>query len=393
MKLLKKILVAVDFTPGSRCAFDTAICVAKQFNSEIVLLHVVPGKSERYMDATSMIAITVKEELLLCAEKAESQGVVVSDCIVDFGVPFNKIDEQANKLDVNFIVLGARDDVEEKTRRLGSIAAELRRMARKPVWIVRPGSDPVVKNILCCLEFTEASEKALRNSIHLARILESELTLLAVNPHVLEDPKRSKQPPEYLANDPDLQEKWLVRNYLKNFDFHEVTHEVLTRQGNSARLIMDAIRMQEPDLFVTGTRAGKGLSRLFVGEVGEKIAREMPCSIITFKSEHAIRPPEWEEKDNADALFNQAHELLAMGFPDEAIRMFQRCIAKDEMYEAAWEGLAAAHERMGRSDEAKNCEEEAQRVVEALKNREIEDDLRGNHILYKPLFGIDETEK
>jgi universal stress protein E len=393
MKLLKQILVATDFTPGSRCAFDTAIYVAKQFQSEIVLLHVVPGKSERYLDATSMIAITVKEELLLLAEEAETQGVHVSDCIVDFGVPFNKIDEQANKLDVNFIVMGARDDVKEKTRRLGSTAAEVRRSARKPVWIVRPGAEPVVNNVLCCLEFTEASERALRNAIHLSRILKSDLTVLAVNPHVLEDPKRSKQPPEYIQDDPNLKEKWLVRNYLKNFDFHEVNHEVLTRQGVSARLITDAIRQKDIDLFVTGTRAGKGLSRLFVGEVGGKVAKEMPCSIVTFKSEHAIRPPEWEEKDDADALFNQGHELLAMGFPNEAIRMFQRCIAKDEMYEAAWEGLAAAHERMGRSDEAKICEEEAQRLVEALKNREIEDDIRGKHILYKPLFGIDETEK
>ena len=42
MKLLDKILVATDFSPGADDALQVAAFVAKHFHSEIILLHVVP---------------------------------------------------------------------------------------------------------------------------------------------------------------------------------------------------------------------------------------------------------------------------------------------------------------------------------------------------------------
>jgi len=58
------------------------------------------------------------------------------------------------------------------------------------------------------------------------------------------------------------------------------------------------------------------------------------------------------------------------------------------MYAPAWEGLAAAHERLGRREVAKRCEEQAEHIAEALYHREIEADIRSQHPLFRPLFGI-----
>ena len=42
MKLLEKILVAMDFTPPSRDALRLATLLARAFHSEIILIHVIP---------------------------------------------------------------------------------------------------------------------------------------------------------------------------------------------------------------------------------------------------------------------------------------------------------------------------------------------------------------
>lgn len=46
MKLLEKILVPTDFSKGADKAVKSAISVAKTFNSEIILMHVIPEVSD-----------------------------------------------------------------------------------------------------------------------------------------------------------------------------------------------------------------------------------------------------------------------------------------------------------------------------------------------------------
>ncbi|MCK5704186.1 MAG: universal stress protein, partial [Cyclobacteriaceae bacterium] len=42
MKMMEKILLPTDFTMSSRSAMEMAITLAKKFDSEIILLHVLP---------------------------------------------------------------------------------------------------------------------------------------------------------------------------------------------------------------------------------------------------------------------------------------------------------------------------------------------------------------
>jgi hypothetical protein len=127
---------------------------------------------------------------------------------------------------------------------------------------------------------------------------------------------------------------------------------------------------------------------MLTGGVARRVAREMPCSIVTVRSEHAIRLRLDEESTDIEAHFKQAHELLALGFPEEAGREFRHCISKDNMHAPSWEGLAAVHERLGQHEEAKRLEEQAEHITQTLYYKEIEADIRGHHPLFRPLFGI-----
>ena len=93
MKLLERILVATDFSRGAHDAVQMAVFVAKRFDSEILLLHVVPGTSDRYSNAVAMIRTDVEEELHNTANRIRAEGIQVVHTIVDFGIPFDQINE------------------------------------------------------------------------------------------------------------------------------------------------------------------------------------------------------------------------------------------------------------------------------------------------------------
>ncbi|MCP4511153.1 MAG: 2Fe-2S iron-sulfur cluster binding domain-containing protein, partial [Fuerstiella sp.] len=49
-----------------------------------------------------------------------------------------------------------------------------------------------------------------------------------------------------------------------------------------------------------------------------KVTRELPCSIVTVKSEHAIQLRLDEEHTDVEACLKQGQEFLEQGFPEEA---------------------------------------------------------------------------
>lgn len=57
--------------------------------------------------------------------------------------------------------------------------------------------------------------------------------------------------------------------------------------GDPAKLIADLARALDASLIVVGTHGRKGVSRLILGSVAERVVRDAPCSVIV------IRPPDF----------------------------------------------------------------------------------------------------
>lgn len=381
MKLLEKILVATDFGSGAEEALRMAVFVAKHFQSEIVLLHVVPGSSHWYSRAVDMIRTDVQAELDDARDRVQVEGGPAVETLVDFGVPFDKINRQADKQDANLIILGARETAGDDPGGLGSTAREVLRRANKPVWIVKPGTAPPVHKILCPVDFSDPSGRALQNAIHLSRGFRAELTVLTAIPLS----GYHKRMGDAAAEE---EESRVFERFLQGFDFHNVQSTNLIRRGKPQEEILRVVEEKEPDLLVAGSVGRRALGRVLAGGVGRKVARHLPCSMVTVRSENAIRLRLDAESTDIEAHFKQGHELLALGFPEEAGRQFRRCIAKNNMHAPAWEGLAAVHKRLGQHEEAKRFEEQAEQIHQTLYHKQIEAEIRRHHPLFRPIFGI-----
>jgi nucleotide-binding universal stress UspA family protein len=146
--MFRKILVPVDFSEHSARALEQGIALAKQFGSEIELLHsyeVMPivtfygvGYPET-LDADLRAAAT--ERLAGWRDRVQREGVPVHERVVS-GPPAEEIHEWAQELGVDLIVMGTRGLRGLKHVMLGSVAERTLRRAPCPVLTVRdPAAD------------------------------------------------------------------------------------------------------------------------------------------------------------------------------------------------------------------------------------------------------------
>jgi len=132
-----------------------------------------------------------------------------------------------------------------------------------------------------------------------------------------------------------------------------------------------------------GSTGRTGLARILMGSVAEKVIREMPCSVITVKAEHAIRLSVEQEIVGLKAHVTKGHELLEADFAPEALREFQQCLDTEMLYVPAWEGLAAAHHRLGHMEESERCRQTAKSARESLEYSRIQAAVRAEHWLWR----------
>ena len=400
VKLLERILVATDFSHAANDAVRMAGHVARSFGSAVDLLHV---RSSGSMPAgASAEDGEFSEQLEACARQMIDEGVRSVEAVMTEGDTFGQIEGYAEQHNANVIMIGAGEPAPDGRVFLGATAARLRRWAVKPVWIVKPETGPPIRRILCPVDMQSASARALKNAIHFARRLDSELTVL----HVTADPLGGSGSEHELRGEPavgtpESHEPHLpgFDRFLPSFDFHQVRCEKVIRRGKPQHEVGRVARETEADLIVMGSAGRTGVSRMFVGGVARRVAQELPCSIITVRSQQPIeldadapRPdPAFcasHPSDSQCERFRHGEDLLSNGLADEAIRHFRTCVTNYKLCGNAWLRLCEAHTRLGDYRKARQCAARADEALRRQENQRIEDEIRGRDFLHRKMFGI-----
>jgi len=371
MKLIEKILVATDFEDASEDTLQMALVLAKEFESEIILIHVIPEIRD-YQITRGKIRKKVTDKLKHMEMDLKRKGIASVETITRFGIPFERIIEHSDELDANLIVVGSGEG--EKKFPLGTTAERVMIYAEKPVLVVKRGSRPFIRKIFCPVDFSEASKRALMNALHLSRTFGAHLTVLTVYEPLLSSffgPGRT--PGESKEKDLVKRQQYQYDRFLRGFESENLNWTKTTLRGKPPEEILRAIREVQPDLLVMGFQGRTGLSRLLMGSTTEKVVREMPCSVITVKQEHVIRFPLEKEVVDIETHFKRGKQLLKEQLTEAAVAQFEYCIKKDPFYIPAWERMAVAYRHMGKKKEASRCEEMATHIRKHLWKNEIKD--------------------
>jgi universal stress protein E len=285
MKLLKKILVPVDFEQASVRVVETAVQFSKFFMSEITLLHVFP-KDKVSEETEKIIHEGVKIKMNALLQKFENGNSGQNEYCIEKGLVYEQIIELAESKNFDLIIVGAGNHKGNDPFALGSNTEKLMQNNQIPVFVVKNEAFKPIKKILCPVDFSESSKRALTNAIFLSNRLGAKLTIfnvyspLQILTYRIEiDIKKENE--EY------RNQQWEEFNiFLNNFHLSHDYHKIKMVDGIPETEIINEIKNENIDLLIMGTAGKKGLSRIFLGSVTEKVTRELPVNfIITSESE------------------------------------------------------------------------------------------------------------
>ncbi len=142
MTNISKILVAVDFSPGSRSAVEYAAMLARALHSTITLFHVyqMPDSMSAIVPGADVAADAEKDRRLaqeglekLRAEVQQQPGVVDIRVLVEHGSPAREVIELSRRGGFDIVVMGTHGRTGLRHVLMGSVAEAVVRHALCPV--------------------------------------------------------------------------------------------------------------------------------------------------------------------------------------------------------------------------------------------------------------------
>jgi nucleotide-binding universal stress UspA family protein len=276
---MKKIIVPIDFSEHSEYALKTAATLAKKHDAEILALHMLEmsdimlSASDGIQNQKAVFFLQLAEKKFKSfLEKDYLKGVNVTPVIKHFKV-FSEVNDVALKHNADIIIMGSHGASGIQGFFVGSNTERVVRNASVPVLVVKNNLVDVSFDVvvLAC-DFMEESIKPYINTIKMFSNISSRLYLVNVN--LPNDKFKSSLEIEKMAVNFFTKADG---NLSKMKDVHYVA-DYTVEDG-----VLTFSNKMGADLIVVPTHGRKGLSRFFMGSVGEDVANRASLPVLTFK--------------------------------------------------------------------------------------------------------------
>jgi len=378
MKLLNKILLAVDFRNSSENIVNNAIGMGHVFSSEIVLIHVLDDDIQDDK-IKKLLNEAVIKRLEKIRTKIKNEGLKTSEPILEFGSFYDKISQTANNINANMIIIGSAEKLEDDAFKLGITAEKIIRKSDKPVWVIKENKPLNVKNIICPVDFSRHSKRALKNAITITRRLNAKLVIINVCKEVTSGPLNlnlnfDKENERIMAEHIKKMD-----SFLKGFTLTDLQWTKEIKKGAPSTEILKAISKYKSDLLIIGTTGKSGLNKMIMGSVTEKVIRVVPCSFITLKSEDIINLQLETEIRDIESHYKVAQQLVDDGFYKEAINEYKICLNINDMHVPSLNGMSNIYKKLNDNQNAQKYKSMAKSVMQSIWDRKIENEIRKSY--------------
>lgn len=296
MLKIDKILWATDGSKISQEALNWAKLLAKTFCAEIVGIHVLkPIDKKIYeiagqrLDMKSLLereAGNWSNRFDEISRGFKKEKMRFRHLVVEHHMPFEKIIQVADRENAGLIVMGKRGLGLMDKSLVGSNTLKVLQGASMPVLAVKGKKAktlPKIKRILVPFDISEKFNSALEYALSLGEQLGAVVTVIYVEQLV-------SYPYEFPIT---------VLNEMRDMYDNQLTkrvEEVSDRFKNGVKMkhkvveavtpflgIIRSAESEKSDLIVMNTHGRKGLKKLFLGSVAEKVVYEAPCSILALR--------------------------------------------------------------------------------------------------------------
>lgn len=284
----KQILLATDLSPRCDRALDRAAALAAQWQSRLVVLHVLETFDASAVEGRPLPSWRRPPDPAILARKhvlADLGGVADQASVrIEEGDPADAIMRTVETEGCDLIVIGiARNELLGRFS-LGRTVDRLLRRARVPLLVVTNRPRRPYGDIVVATDFSEPSRHALEAA---ARFFpEQRVTIF----HAYDAPMagRMADSSSYRRDYRKVVAKQ-CEEFLQEVDKPPTWQEphVLIEDGSPSLLLRDYVRENEADLVVLGTHGRSGLLEVFIGSVAKAILDEVPCDALVIRKPHA----------------------------------------------------------------------------------------------------------
>jgi nucleotide-binding universal stress UspA family protein len=307
MAKIDRILCPIDFSDTSQHALAHAWAFARWYEARVIVLHVMdvalpvmPLAGVGVMPPVGAVQIPFTNPPLrpdeIAADVRQFAGLTGAeskavDVVVVEGSPVGEILNQVERTSADLLVMGTHGRSGFEALFLGSVTEKVLRSTRVPVLTVPPAVERVgavvYKTILCPVEFSDSSTRALEYALTLAEETGARLILLHVVEQLADAPQllgtSHFSVPEYQR---DLVEH--ARARLQSVVPEEVrlwcTPEERVLTGKAYRGILEVADQERAEVIVMGVQGRGALSRRLFGSTTHHVIREARCPVLTLRA-------------------------------------------------------------------------------------------------------------
>lgn len=273
---MKRILVPTDFSKEAENALKVAAQLARKYNAEIFLLHmlelpfqqidVLSGKSDLPEAMFFMKLAHQKFEQAL--EKDYLQGIEVHET-VDFHESFAEIKNVCKKRNIDIIVMGSHGASGFKEMFIGSNTEKVVRTSDIPVLVIKNEHENFdVSNFVFASDFKNDSKETYKQAIKLAESFGAKIHLVMVN-------TANNFTTTFDANK-------RINDFIKGNTFENYTINIYNDKSVESG-ILNFSHSINADLIGISTHGRQGISHFLNGSISEDIVNHAKRPVMTFK--------------------------------------------------------------------------------------------------------------
>lgn len=300
MLKIKKILYPTDFSNCSKQAYPHALFLAEKYGAELHILHVItihtgdaydPGYDfphlEEYNIHLEKHAMEESDKLIKEHKVSETKIFKVQQRGYS---PSATILQYAQDKNIDLIVLGTHGRRGLGYLFLGSVAEEVTRFARRPVYTIREEKSPIpvekINRILVPIDLSKFSKQALQYANELCQDYGAELEVIHVVEERIHPALYDSSKSSIFEFTPEIRKKTtgLIKKMFDEISGSKVKYKIKITEGVAAREILKHIENNDIDMIVLTTHGASGLDQFLLGSVAEKIIRRSICPVFTIKS-------------------------------------------------------------------------------------------------------------
>ena len=277
---MKRILVPIDFSQHADYALEVAAVLAKRYNSEILVLHML-GLSEAYLTKDEAQEAAEAHYYMKLAkrrfddflQKPYLKDLEIHQMVQNYKI-FSELNQVAIEKNIDLIVMGSHGTGGLGELFVGSNTEKVVRSSKIPVLVVkvqRPGFNP--SKVVLATDFSSESLEAYQRLRKVLEAWDTQVYLVHIN-----------LPNERFQSSKEKQ--------LKAQEFIDLAHEGNLPENTEIKFASDysvesgiyfIAEDIGADLIALATHGRSGLMHFFKGSVGEDMANHAKIPVLTCK--------------------------------------------------------------------------------------------------------------